>query len=112
MLKLITMIVQAAMAIDLQDIIPDLACNGMEVSGPIEVKEDNVVIRDKIIYAPPTSADDHSNDFALSIKGKNVTIENVLIYHAANGRGIFAKRSDNLRIENVQVIAYGNEWGA
>ena len=84
----------------------------MQISGPIKVRKDNTVIEDMIIYAPPTSADDHSNDYALYIKGKNVTVKNVLIYHAANGRGIFAKHSDNLRIENVEVIAYGNEWGA
>jgi pectate lyase len=36
----------------------------------------------------------------------------VVIHHPANGIGIFAKRADNIIIENVEVIAYGNEWGA
>ena len=74
MLRLITMLVQAATAIELYDIVPDLACNDMEISGPIRVIGDNEVIKDMIIYAPPTSADDYSNDYALFIRGKNVTV--------------------------------------
>ena len=67
-----------------------------------------------IITAPPTSDDDHSNDYALELQWgiKDVLIRNVVIYHAANGMGIFGWKSTNVRLENVKVIAYGNEWGA
>ena len=66
-----------------------------------------------IIVVDPTSDTDESNDNALKIANKqNVTIRNVVIYHAANGRGIYAWNCKNLTIENVQVIAYGNEAGA
>ena len=36
----------------------------------------------------------------------------MIIYHAANAQGIFAWKAHNLKLENVQVIAYGNPWGA
>ena len=51
-------------------------------------------------------------DFALKITKDNVTVRNLIVYHPANGMGIYAWKTKNLRIENVQVIAYGNEWGA
>ena len=52
-------------------------------------------------------------DYALKIMFKdNVTIRNVIVYHPANGMGILSWKSNNLKLENVQVIAYGNEWGA
>jgi len=59
-----------------------------------------------IITAPPDS------DYALRVTVDNVTIRNVIIYHPANGKGIYAQRADNLELENVEVIAYGNKWGA
>lgn len=43
---------------------------------------------------------------------KNVTIRNVVIHHAANGRGIYFYKAHGLKIENVEVIAYGVESGA
>lgn len=70
------------------------------------------MIENTIIYVDPTSADSKANDYGLKIVAKDVTIRNVLIYHAANGMGIYAWSADNLVLENVQVIAYGNEWGA
>ena len=88
--------------------------NTMEVSGPIRVRESGTVIQNKIIIASPTSANDRRNDFAINIPAgvHDVTIKNVRIYHAANGIGIYARKTKNLRIENVQVEAYGNAWGA
>ena len=47
-------------------------------------------------------------DYALKITKDNVTVRNVIVYHPANGMGIYSNKSKNLRIENVQVIAYGN----
>lgn len=41
-----------------------------------------------------------------------MTVRNVIIYHPANSRGILAWNAPNLTLENVEVIAYGNEWGA
>lgn len=42
----------------------------------------------------------------------NITLRNVIVYHPANGMGIMGWKPKNLVMENVQVIAYGNEWGA
>ena len=36
----------------------------------------------------------------------------MIIYHATNAIGIYGWMPNGLRLENVQVIAYGNEWGA
>ena len=41
-----------------------------------------------------------------------MTVKNVLIYHAANGMGIYGFEPKNLTLINVQVLAYGNDWGA
>ena len=66
-----------------------------------------------IIFANPTSADSKENDFAIKVGRKdNVTIRNVIIYHAANGMGIYGFQANNLKIENVKIYAYGNEEGA
>jgi hypothetical protein len=67
-----------------------------------------------VIIANPTSKDDQSNDYAIDIAYgiENVVIRNVVVYHAANGMGISALNNKNLRIENVEVFAYGNDWGA
>ena len=107
---IITILCQVTMAVFLKDD----TCSHMDISGPIIVKDDNAVIENTIIWADPTTELDTSNDYALKIAAnvENVTIRNVLIYHAANGMGIYAFRPKNLRIENVQVIAYGNDWGA
>ena len=65
-----------------------------------------------IIIADPTSEDDTSQDFALKIVADNVVVRNVIVYHAANGMGIYVYQVNTLTIENVQVIAYGNAKGA
>jgi len=64
------------------------------------------------ILATPT------DDTALKITHDNVTVKNVVIHHAANARGIYYWKANGLRVENVEVIAYGvhgttdeNNWG-
>lgn len=54
-----------------------------------------------IIYAEPTSENASKNDYALKISKENVTVRNVIIYHAANGMGIFGWKPNNLTLENV-----------
>jgi hypothetical protein len=82
-------------------------------NGPVRITQNDFVLENTIIIVDPTSDEDHSNDIALGIYRKeNVVIRNVIIYHAANGKGINAWRCKNLTIENVQIIAYGNELGA
>jgi len=41
-----------------------------------------------------------------------VTVKNVVIYHPANGQGLYGWKPNNIHIENVEIIAYGNAWGA
>ena len=105
----IQMVFQVTMAISLKDEID--TCSEFEVIGPYLAWRDNEIIENKIIIADPTD-DTGENDFALKISGDNVTLRNVIIYHASNAMGIYAWRPVNLQMENVQVIAYGNEWGA
>ena len=112
MLRFATLLAKTAMAISLGNDSSNLVCNDMEVSGPMTIKEAGTVIEDTIIWVDPTSADSTANDYGLKIVVGDVTIRNVLIYHAANGMGIYAWKADNLVLDNVQVIAYGNEWGA
>ena len=112
MLRFATLLAKAAVAISLQGESNNLVCNDMEITTPMKVTKDDTVIENMIIYAEPTSADSKANDYALRITADNVTIRNVLIYHAANGMGIYAFKANNLVLDNVQVIAYGNEWGA
>ena len=85
-------------------------CANMEVIGAYRMKwrqwKDSKIIENKIIIAYP------GDDTALWIDFPDVTIRNCIVYHPANGRGIYGQRSHNLRIENVEVIAYGNDWGA
>ena len=88
-----------------------VTCGAMTVSGPVKVTVDGTTIENLIIIADPTS-DDTANDQALRIVAEDVTVRNVLIYHAANGQGIYGYNAHRLSLENVQVIAYGNAWGA
>ena len=53
-----------------------------------------------------------SDTQALRIMAPNVTLRNVVIYHAANSQGIYATGAEGLTLENVEVFAYGNKWGA
>ena len=70
------------------------------------------MIENTIVIVDPTSADSTDNDYAIRVDKENVVIRNVVVYHAANGFGIYGMGPNNLTIENVQVVAYGNEWGA
>ena len=65
-----------------------------------------------IIIVDPTLESSKENDYALKILAEDVTVKNVLIYHAANGMGLTASRAHRLKLENVEVIAYGNANGA
>ena len=89
-----------------------LTCNSMEISGPIKVTTDGAVIENKIIVVDPTLEGSTKNDFALKIVANNVTVRNVPIYHASNGMGIYGFKANGLVLDNVEVIAYGNAWGA
>ena len=51
-------------------------------------------------------------DVCVKVVGDNVTFRNVIIYHPANGMGLYGWKPNNLTLENVEIIAYGNEWGA
>lgn len=53
-----------------------------------------------------------TDTIALKIQAENVTLRNVVVYHAANGQGIYATTAPGLTLENVEVYAYGNAWGA
>ena len=66
----------------------------------MNVWDDNAVIENVVITQDPTD-DSRANDYALRITGDNVTVRNVIIYHAANAMGIFAWKAHNLTIENV-----------
>ena len=57
----------------------------MEVSGPINVTKDGTRIENLIIVVDPTLENSKENDYALRIVADDVTVNNVLIYHAANG---------------------------
>ena len=103
----IQIVFSVTMAISLQND----TCSQFEVIGPYLAWRDNEIIENKIIIADPTD-DTEENDFALKISGENVTVRNVIIYHASNAMGIYGWKPHGLTIENVQVIAYGNEWGA
>ena len=77
----------------------------MTYRGPFSAKEGET-IENVIIYAEPNT------DIALRIARDNVTLRNVIIYHPANGKGIFGWKSNNLVLENVEIVQYGNLWGA
>ena len=112
MLRLATLLAKTAMAISLGDDSSNLVCNDMEVSGPLKVNTDGAVIENMIIWADPPGEEKSDADYALKIVAAGVTIKDVLIYHAASAMGIYAWEADGLVLQNVQVIAYGNEWGA
>ena len=81
---------------------------GLDVRGPIEWVKAGTTIENVIIYMPP----DHDFDKALMISQDNITLRNVVIYHPANRLGLYSWKAKNLVLDNVEVIAYGNEWGA
>ena len=88
-------------------------CANLEPTAPFKSTSDGQVIENLYIYADPTE------DTALHIKHDNVTVRNVVIHHAANSRGLFFFKANNLTVENVEVVAYGvhgttdeNNWGA
>ena len=113
MLKFIygSLLYKAAIALTLVD--SDFSCDVMqEVEGPIIVSESGRVIENMIIYGEPGD-DTGENDVTLKLERwvHDVTIKNVTIYHAANTQGIYGQFNDNLTIENVKVVAYGNDWG-
>ena len=112
MLRLATILVKTAMAINLGDDSSNLVCHDMEVSGPLKVNTEGATIENMIIWADPPGEEKSDADYAMKIVAPGVTVKNVLIYHAASAMGIYAWEADGLTLENVQVIAYGNEWGA
>ena len=107
--SLIAVVLNLSQALRLKS--KDVCSKFTEHHGILNVWNDNEVIENLIITQDPTD-DSKANDYALRITGDNVTIRNVIIYHAANAMGIFAWKANNLTIENVQIFAYGNEWGA
>ena len=77
------------------------------LDGPQQINKHGDILENVIIITQP------GEDTALQVANKRgVTIRNVLIYHPANGRGIYAWKTPNLHIENVEVVAYGNDFGA
>ena len=100
-LLLINIICQAVSAVSIAEMSTNTAdnyeqcLNNMEVSGPIKITKHGQVIENKIIIANPTSDDDRSNDFAIYVGWniRDVVIRNVVVYHAANGIGIFGWKS-------------------
>jgi hypothetical protein len=88
-------------------------CAGLTATGPISSKKHGDVIENLYVYASPTE------DTAIFIRHKNVTVKNVVVHHAANGRGVYFINAKGLTIENLDVVAYGvhattdeNNWGA
>ena len=68
----------------------DDVCQGFEViREPVIARTEGEVIENKIIIVEPSMADDKSNDYALKVVRDNITIRNVIIYHAANAIGIY-----------------------
>ena len=41
-----------------------------------------------------------------------MTVRNVIIHHSASGMGLFAWKTDDVTIENVEIESYGNSYGA
>ena len=79
-------IFQLTVAISLNDDV----CQGFEVVyGPYVARTEGEIIENKIFIVEPSMADDTSNDYALKIVRDNVTVRNVIIYHAANAIGIY-----------------------
>ena len=109
LLLFVNILFSVTTAVTLQ--VDDAICNEFEVIGPYVARTAGEVIENKIIIAEPTD-DSKDNDYALKIVADNVIVRNVIIYHASNAIGIYGWKPNNLELENVQVIAYGNEWGA
>lgn len=65
----------------------------------------NEVIENTKFVAPP------GLDRVLQITGDNVTLRNVIIHHSASGIGIYGFRANGLKLENVEIISYGNDFG-
>ena len=80
--------------------------DGWTHSGQITFTAEGTTIENTIITCEPNT------DICVKIGRDNVTLRNVIIYHPANGMGIMGWTAANLLLENVEVIAYGNEWGA
>ena len=90
---------QAVSLQDAKDYCDDLGMEVMEANQII--KTDNTVIENKVIYGLPTD-DSKENDLALKIvRGDNITIRNVVIFHAANTIGIYIYNASNITLENV-----------
>ena len=74
---------------------------GLTESGATRSTADNQIIENLYILATPT------DETALRIFHENVTISNVVIHHAASTRGLFGWKPHGLKIENLEVVAYG-----
>ena len=74
---------------------------GLTESGPTKSTADNQIIENLYILALPT------DETALRITHENVTVSNVVIHHPASTRGLFGWKPHGLKIENLEVIAYG-----
>ena len=86
----------------------DFACSDMEYhDGPYFVFNNGEVIENMIIVMWPGDA-----DIALTINRDDVTVRNVIIYHPVNSFGIRGWEPKNLELYNVEIVAYGNPWGA
>ena len=99
----ISFLVQLGATVSLtdEDSQPNEACYDFEVvHGPQKIWQSDVTIENTVFYGAPTD-DSKVNDNVLRITGKNVTLRNVIIYHAANTMGIFCWTCDGLTLENV-----------
>ena len=101
MLRLATILVKTAMAINLADDSSNLVCHDMAVSGPLKVNTEGATIENMIIWADPPGEEKSDADYAMKIVVPGVTVKNVLIYHAASAMGIYAWEADGLTLENV-----------
>ena len=71
----------SAMSLNARD--TEDTCSNFETVDPITWVAEGSVIENKIIFAPPDT------DIALKITRSNVIVRNVIIYHPANGMGIY-----------------------
>ena len=68
----------------------DDVCQDFEViREPYIARTEGEVIENKIFIIEPSMADDKSNDYAIKIVRDNITVRNVIIYHATNAIGIY-----------------------
>ena len=102
-------LLKATNAVALSD--DDVCATFTEMAPHQTLRTDGEVIENVVIYGEPGD-DTGANDYAVKIVGEDITLRNVVIYHAANAMGIYVWEAHNLTLENVQVIAYGNDWGA